>query len=75
MIVETQGLYKTYGRIEAIRDVNLRVPEGSVFALIGPNGAGKSTTIRLLMNILKPDRGEVHSSDRMAPVKVRPFVC
>jgi ABC-2 type transport system ATP-binding protein len=62
-IVETRGLYKTYGRVEAIRDVNLRVPEGSVFALIGPNGAGKSTTLRLLMNILKPDRGEIRVLD------------
>ena len=59
MIVESQGLCKNYGRIDAIRNVNLRVPEGSVFALIGPNGAGKSTTIRLLMNILKPDRGDI----------------
>jgi ABC-2 type transport system ATP-binding protein len=60
MIVESHGLEKRFGRIEAIRDVNLRVPEGSVFALIGPNGTGKTTTLRLLMNILKPDRGEVH---------------
>lgn len=59
MIVESHGLEKRYGRVDAIRDVNLRVPEGSVFALIGPNGTGKTTTLRLLMNILKPDRGEV----------------
>lgn len=63
MIVESQGLCKTYGRVEAIRDVNLRVPEGSVFALIGSNGAGKSTAIRLLMNILKPDQGEIRVLD------------
>ncbi|HMN43975.1 MAG TPA: ABC transporter ATP-binding protein [Povalibacter sp.] len=63
MIIETHGLYKTYGRVEAIRDVNLRVPAGAVFALIGPNGAGKSTTLRLLMNILAPDRGEIRVLD------------
>ena len=59
MIVESSALDKNFGRVEALRDVNLRVPEGSVFALIGPNGTGKSTTLRVLMNILAPDRGEV----------------
>jgi len=59
MIIETRSLSKTFGRFEAIEDLNLAVPEGSVFALIGPNGAGKTTTIRLLMNILQADRGEV----------------
>src|SRR5262245_46574980 len=58
MIIETQGLSKRYGRFEAVEDLNLRVSEGSVFALIGPNGAGKTTTIRLLMNILRADQGD-----------------
>jgi ABC-2 type transport system ATP-binding protein len=58
MIVETQSLTKKFGRFEAIEDLNLRVPEGAVFALIGANGAGKTTTIRLLMNILRADRGQ-----------------
>jgi ABC-2 type transport system ATP-binding protein len=57
MIIETTGLHKRFGKVEAIEDLNLRVPEGSVFALIGPNGTGKTTTIRLLMNILHPDSG------------------
>jgi ABC-2 type transport system ATP-binding protein len=59
MIIETKGVAKKFGRFEAIEDLNLQVPEGAVFALIGPNGAGKSTTIRLLMNILRADRGEI----------------
>jgi ABC-2 type transport system ATP-binding protein len=46
-------------RFEAIEDLSLEVPEGSVFALIGPNGTGKTTTIRMLMNILRPDRGDI----------------
>jgi ABC-2 type transport system ATP-binding protein len=58
MIVETQGLTKKFGRFEAVEDLDLCVPEGSVFALIGSNGAGKTTTIRLLMNILRADRGQ-----------------
>src|SRR6478735_9853137 len=59
MIIETSGLHKRFGKVEAIEDLNLRVPEGAVFALIGPNGTGKTTTIRLLMNILHPDSGSI----------------
>ena len=59
MIVETHHVSKRFGRFEAIEDLNLSVPEGSVFALIGANGTGKTTTIRMLMNILRPDRGDI----------------
>src|SRR5688572_14566383 len=59
MIVETSHVAKRFGRFQAIEDLSLRVPEGSVFALIGANGAGKTTTIRMLMNILRPDRGDI----------------
>jgi ABC-2 type transport system ATP-binding protein len=59
MIIETKGLQKRFGKVEAIEDLNLSVPEGSVFALIGPNGTGKTTTIRMLMNILHPDSGTI----------------
>jgi ABC-2 type transport system ATP-binding protein len=71
MIVETRGLTKKFGRFEAVEDLDLRVPEGSVFALIGANGAGKTTAIRLLMNILRADRGHASvlgtSSNRLEP--------
>jgi ABC-2 type transport system ATP-binding protein len=59
MIVETRHVAKRFGRFEAIEDLSLRVPEGAVFALIGANGTGKTTTIRMLMNILRPDRGDI----------------
>src|ERR1041384_6348146 len=58
-VLETRGVAKRFGRFEAVEDLDLRVPEGSVFALIGPNGAGKTTTLRMLMNILRPDRGDI----------------
>jgi ABC-2 type transport system ATP-binding protein len=70
-VLETRGVAKRFGRFEAVEDLDLRVPEGSVFALIGPNGAGKTTTLRLLMNILRPDRGEIRvlgtASQRLGP--------
>jgi ABC-2 type transport system ATP-binding protein len=58
-VIEARAVSKKFGRFEAIEDLNLSVPEGAVFALIGANGTGKSTTIRMLMNILRPDRGEI----------------
>jgi ABC-2 type transport system ATP-binding protein len=59
MIIETRHVAKHFGRFDAIDDLSLSVPEGSIFALIGANGAGKTTTIRMLMNILRPDRGDI----------------
>jgi ABC-2 type transport system ATP-binding protein len=58
-IIETRAVSKRFGRFDAIDNLHLSVPEGSVFALIGSNGTGKTTTIRMLMNILRPDRGDI----------------
>jgi ABC-2 type transport system ATP-binding protein len=55
--IETRGLTRRFGRPEAVKDLTLQVPAGSVFALLGPNGAGKTTTLKLLMNLLRPTRG------------------
>jgi ABC-2 type transport system ATP-binding protein len=55
--IETAGLTRRFGKVEAVEDVSLRVPAGSIFALVGPNGAGKTTTIKVLMNLLRPTRG------------------
>jgi ABC-2 type transport system ATP-binding protein len=57
--VRTVGLTKRYGTLVAVRDLDLEVPEGSVFGLIGPNGAGKSTTFAILASILSPTSGVV----------------
>jgi ABC-2 type transport system ATP-binding protein len=56
--IQTSALSHRYGRTEALHDLTLTVPTGSIFALLGPNGAGKTTTIKLLMNLLAPTSGE-----------------
>ena len=56
-IIETQNLTHRYWRTEALRDLTLSVPTGSVFALLGANGAGKTTVIKVLMNLLRPTAG------------------
>ncbi len=55
--VRTVGLTKRYGNLTAVNDLDLEIPEGSVFGLIGPNGAGKSTTFAILASILSPTSG------------------
>src|SRR5690606_12857395 len=57
--VELVGLRKSFANHLAVDEVSLTVPAGSIFGLLGPNGAGKTTTIRMIMDILAPDRGEV----------------
>src|SRR6185436_1497752 len=57
--LELSGLRKSFGDHQAVADVSLAVPAGTVYGLLGPNGAGKTTTIRMLMDILGPDAGEV----------------
>ncbi|HEX5109403.1 MAG TPA: ABC transporter ATP-binding protein [Vicinamibacterales bacterium] len=57
MIIETERLSKTFRRHDAVQRVNLSVPNGAVYALVGENGAGKTTTLRMLVNLLTPDRG------------------
>jgi ABC-2 type transport system ATP-binding protein len=55
--IEIQHLSRRFGRTEAVRDLTLNVPAGSIFALVGPNGAGKTTTIKMMMNLLEPSAG------------------
>ena len=57
--VEIRGVTKTYGNVTAVQDLSLSVPEGSVYGFIGPNGSGKTTTIRMIMNIILPDSGNI----------------
>ena len=55
----TQGLTKSYGRVRALRGVDLEVRRGEIFGYLGPNGAGKTTTIRCLLDLIRPDGGTV----------------
>jgi ABC-2 type transport system ATP-binding protein len=56
-ILKTEGLWKQYGDITAVADVNLSVYEREVFSFLGPNGSGKSTTVGMILGLIRPTRG------------------
>jgi ABC-2 type transport system ATP-binding protein len=59
VVIETQNLVKNFGKICAVKDLNLKVFQGEIYGFLGPNGAGKTTTIRLLTGALRPTFGTV----------------
>lgn len=57
--IQVETISKSYGSFKAVQDLSFEVLKGEVFAMLGPNGAGKSTTIRMILDILKPDTGRI----------------
>lgn len=63
-VIEVKRLTKFYGKSLGIENVNLSVNQGEIFGFLGANGAGKTTTIRLLMDLLRPNHGEIFIFDK-----------
>jgi ABC-2 type transport system ATP-binding protein len=59
LAVEVSNIAKSYADKVAVDDISFTVAPGEIFGLIGPNGAGKTTTIRMMMDIIKPDSGQI----------------
>jgi ABC-type ATPase involved in cell division len=57
LVIQMQGLSKSYKEVDALKSLDLHVPEKSIFGFLGPNGAGKTTTIKLLLGLIKPTGG------------------
>jgi len=57
LAIYSQGLQKSYGRVKALRGVDLQVKCGEIFGFLGPNGAGKTTTIRCMLDLIRPNGG------------------
>ena len=58
-LIELRNISKAYGRVKALSELDLTVPEGCLYGLLGPNGAGKTTAMRILSTLLAPDSGSV----------------
>ena len=66
-MIRAQNLVKTYGDIQAVRDISFEVQEGEIFAFLGPNGAGKTTTIKMLTTLLRPTAARWRSMGSIRP--------
>jgi ABC-2 type transport system ATP-binding protein len=60
LAIETRGLVKRYRSIDVVNGLNLSVPKGAIYTLVGRNGSGKTTTIRMLLDLARPDSGTAH---------------
>jgi ABC-2 type transport system ATP-binding protein len=58
-VLETVGLCKSYGSVQAVRELSLRVRAGEIYGFLGLNGAGKTTSIRMMLGLIRPDAGTV----------------
>ena len=58
-IINVTNITKSFGKVQAVKNLNFEVEQGEIFGLLGPNGAGKTTTIRMILDIFKPDKGEI----------------
>lgn len=58
-VIGVERVFKSYGTFRAVADLTFEVKRGEIFAMLGPNGAGKSTTMRMILDIIKPDSGGI----------------
>ncbi len=57
--IDIHQVSKRFGNTQAVKELDLAIPKGTVFGFLGENGAGKTTTIRMMVGLLKPDQGTV----------------
>ncbi len=72
--IQVHGLTKSYGKVHALRGIDLHVQRGEIFGFLGPNGAGKTTTIRCMLDMIRPDGGKIKLlglDPQVAPVAVQ----
>lgn len=65
-MLEVKNLVKVYKNVVAVDGISFRVKPGKIFGLLGPNGAGKTTTMRMILNIIKPTKGEIIFEDKIS---------
>ena len=58
-IIKVENIFKSFGNYNAVNDISFNVESGKIFGMLGPNGAGKTTTIRMITNIIFPDKGNI----------------
>ncbi|TMF47691.1 MAG: ABC transporter ATP-binding protein [Chloroflexi bacterium] len=56
-VIVIDSLHKSYGKVQAVKGISMRVEQGEIFGFLGPNGAGKTTTIRCMLDVIRPTSG------------------
>ena len=80
-LLEINHMKKSFGEVEVLKDISMKVEEGEVFGIIGPSGSGKSTLLRCATGLETPDSGEIHYNGTFGLVFqnfnlwMRHFVC
>src|SRR5438105_6437610 len=59
-VIVIDNFHKSYGKIQAVKGISMRVEQGEIFGFLGPNGAGKTTTIRCMLDVIRPTSGTIH---------------
>jgi ABC-2 type transport system ATP-binding protein len=72
--IALRDVVKEFDGFRAVDGISLEIPAGGIFGLLGPNGAGKSTTIRMIMDIIRPDTGTITVLGKSSQVNVRHHV-
>jgi ABC-2 type transport system ATP-binding protein len=70
-MLQVSGIRRSFGSVQAVRDVSFTIKTGATFGLLGPNGAGKTTTMRMILGILVPDAGEISWNGGPIDAKLR----
>ena len=69
-MIEIRNISKNFDSIKAVNNLSLEIPPGVIYGILGPNGAGKTTTLRIILNIIEPDKGEVLFENRKVDLEV-----
>lgn len=70
-VLSLSNVSKRYGEFTAVNGIDLSIPRGAVYGFLGPNGAGKTTTIRMILDIIRPDEGEIEVLGASSAMQVR----
>ena len=58
--IRLEGIWKTYGKVQALKDVNIEISGGCITSILGPCGCGKTTLLKIIAGLIEPDRGRVY---------------
>jgi bacitracin transport system ATP-binding protein len=72
MILSTRNLAKKFGNKEAVKDATMTIEKGEIYGLLGPNGSGKTTTLRMILGLITPTKGEIELFGKVMDKGMRP---